>query len=127
MSHVPLNFVKMNDTDILLNEAALASCEESKKPIFVFEWLQKLNKILKNLTASMQTAKPNLSHKEQETQILDKELIRKSQKQLVAQLSTLLTSGNSITGPVVRQLIADCYVGLFVVGDTFLLFETINK
>ena len=30
-------------------------------------------------------------------------------------------------GPPLRQLIAKCLTNLFTVGDTFLLFDTINK
>ena len=54
------------------------------------------------------------------------ELVRNSQKKLVAQLTNLIQTGTA-TGPIIRQLVADCFVALFIVGDTFLLFETINK
>lgn len=117
----------MSQPSILFDEARFSSLEESQKPTFLYEWLQNLSKVLKNLTSSLQSAKPNLSHKEQEIQINDKELVRKHQKQLVAQLSTLIQTGGSVVGSIVRQLIADSFVGLFTVGDTFLLFETINK
>lgn len=114
----------MSEPNILFNEAQFSSLDESKRPTFVFEWLQRLNKVI---SSSSGTAKLNLSVKEQEGYIQNKELIRKHQKQIVAQLSNLMQNGGSTIGPIVRQLIADSFVGLFVVGDTFLLFETINK
>ena len=117
----------MDPPSILYDETKLASLDESQKPVFIFDWLQRLNEILTNLTSSIKFAKPNQSHQEQETYINDKELIRKHQKQLVAQLTHLIQNGGPAIGPVVRQLIADSFVGLFIVGDTFLLFETINK
>ena len=137
----------MDETRILLDEARFATLDESGKPAFIFDWLQRLNKILTNLTSSLQSAKPNLSHKETETNINNKgdyrfltsycspnqsshipfkELVRNSQKKLVAQLSNLIQTG-AATGPIIRQLVSDCFVSLFIVGDTFLLFETINK
>ena len=122
-----LDLINMDKSGILIDEAALASLDESKRPTFIFDWLQKLNKILANLTSSIKFAKPNQSHQEQETYINDKELVRKNQKQLVAQLTNLIQSGGTSIGPVIRQLIAVNLVALFIVGDTFLLFETINK
>ena len=62
----------MDETGILLNEAHLATLDEAGKPAFIYDWLQRLSKILTNLTSSLQSAKPNLSHKEQETYINDK-------------------------------------------------------
>ena len=65
--------------------------------------------------------------------------VRQCQKDLVRQLVALIQqqqpgqqqqqqqqNGGS-PGPPVRHLIAKCLTNLFTVGDTFLLFETINK
>ena len=70
--------------------------------------------------------------------------VRQCQKDLVRQLVTLIQqqqpgqqqqqqlpaqqqqNGGS-PGPPVRHLIAKCLTNLFTVGDTFLLFDTINK
>jgi hypothetical protein len=113
----------MEQNNLLLNEAVLASLEEAKKPMFIFEWLRDLDKVLTNLTSSTMSA----SVQEQGTIINDKDAVRKHQKQIVAQLTGLIQSGGPSLGPTVRQLIANSLVALFTVGDTFLLFETINK
>ena len=61
--------------------------------------------------------------------------VRQCQKDLVRQLVALIQqqqpgqqqqNGGS-PGPPVRHLIAKCLTNLFTVGDTFLLFDTINK
>ena len=62
----------MDETGILFDETHFASLDESGRQPFIFEWLQRLSKILTNLTSSLQSAKPNLSHKEQESYINDK-------------------------------------------------------
>ena len=50
--------------------------------------------------------------------------IKECQKQLVAQLVGQM---NESPGPPTRKLVARCLATLFSVGDTFLLFDTINK
>lgn len=50
--------------------------------------------------------------------------IKGCQKQLVAQLVGQM---NESPGPPTRKLVARCLATLFSVGDTFLLFDTINK
>ncbi len=110
-----------------IDEAALNSLEESKRPVFIFEWLRGLDKILGNLSSSTKQAKTQVTHEEQQKLIRDKEAVKKCQKPLVAQLTGLIQTHGSSVGPTSRQLIANCLVGLFTVGDTFLLFETINK
>lgn len=117
----------MEYSQLLLDEAALASTDDSKKPAFIFEWLRCLDKVLNNLASSALSTKAATTPKEQETLINDKDAVRKAQKQLVAQLTGLVQNGGPAVGPTSRQLIADCLVALFTVGDTFLLFETINK
>jgi hypothetical protein len=50
--------------------------------------------------------------------------IKGSQKTLVGQLTAQI---NESPGPPTRKLLARCLAQLFSVGDTFALFETINK
>lgn len=50
--------------------------------------------------------------------------IRGCQNKLVEQLTTRMQSPH---GPPTRNLIARCLATLFSVGDTFLLFDTVNK
>merc|ERR1711892_4667 len=51
--------------------------------------------------------------------------VKECQKKLVEQLMAQLVTGSP--GPPTRQLLAQCMATLFSVGDTFLLFDTINK
>lgn len=88
---------------LLLNEEALKKVPESKRPVFVFEWLRFLDKVL----AAAQ-----------------KSDIKGSQKTLVEQLTSQISES---PGPPTRKLLARCLAQLFSVGDTFALFETINK
>ena len=113
----------MEGTSLLLDEAKFNSLEDSLKPSFVFEWLQGLDGLLSNLTSSKKSV---TSPHERASQDVEKDVIRKAQKDLVAQLTKLIQNATAV-GPTARQLIADCMVALFTVGDTFLLFETINK
>ncbi len=117
----------MEERNLLIDESKLNGLDENKKPVFIFEWLQVLDKVLGNLSSSAKQAKSEASHREQQTLIRDKEAVRKCQKSLVAQLTGLIQTHGPSIGPTSRQLIANCLVGLFTVGDTFLLFETINK
>ncbi|GFO34553.1 heat repeat-containing protein 5b, partial [Plakobranchus ocellatus] len=88
---------------LLLNEEALKRIPESKRPVFVFEWLRFLDKVL---AASQKSD------------------IKGSQKRLVQQLTAQITES---PGPPTRKLLAKCLASIFSVGDTFDLFETINK
>lgn len=115
----------MEGTSILLDEIKLSKLEETNKPSFVYEWLRKLDKILRSLTSSKGLSKSRgCSEAKRDS---EKDVIRKAQKELVNQLTNLIQNGGAAVGPIARQLIADCMVALFTVGDTFLLFETINK
>ncbi|CAH0385852.1 unnamed protein product [Bemisia tabaci] len=87
---------------LILNEAALNQLPENKRPIFIFEWLRYLDKLL--IAAQ-------------------KSDIKECQKKLVDQLMQLI---QQCPGPPTRQLIAHCLATLFSVGDTFLLFDTVN-
>ncbi|XP_037303406.1 HEAT repeat-containing protein 5B [Manduca sexta] len=88
---------------LMLNEAALQQLPDDKKPHFIFEWLRFLDKVLV---------------------AADKTDIKNCQQKLVAQLVNLLRES---LGPPARRLLARCLATLFSVGDTFLLFDTVNK
>ncbi|KAI8784582.1 HEAT repeat-containing protein 5B-like isoform X1 [Biomphalaria glabrata] len=88
---------------LLLNEEALKRIADSKRPVFVFEWLRFLDKVL---SASQKSD------------------IKGSQKRLVEQLTSQISES---PGPPTRKLLARCLALIFSVGDTFDLFETINK
>ena len=89
--------------NIVLNEEVLKSLSDQKKPIFVFEWLRFVER-------SILSAQKN-DIKEYQKKLMD---------QLLAQMQ-------QSSGPPTRRLIARCLSTLFSVGDTFLLFEAINK
>ncbi|XP_065165699.1 HEAT repeat-containing protein 5B isoform X3 [Atheta coriaria] len=88
---------------LTLNEEALAQLPAAKKPLFVFEWLRFLDKVLV---------------------AAQKSDIKECQKKLVEQLMAHIQEA---PGPPTRRLIARCLATLFSVGDTFLLFDTVNK
>ncbi|XP_060805849.1 HEAT repeat-containing protein 5B [Amyelois transitella] len=88
---------------LTLNESALQQLPDDKKPHFIFEWLRFLDKVLV------------AAHKSD---------IKSCQQKLVAQLVNLLRES---LGPPARRLLARCLATLFSVGDTFLLFDTVNK
>ncbi|RWS31952.1 HEAT repeat-containing protein 5B-like protein, partial [Leptotrombidium deliense] len=92
-----------NVMELTLNEEALSRLSESKKPIFVLEWLRYLHRVLSEARNSD---------------------IKECQKQLVEQLMKQI-QGNP--GPPTRKLVGKCLSTLFNVGDTFLLFDTVNK
>ncbi|CAH0562547.1 unnamed protein product [Brassicogethes aeneus] len=88
---------------LTLNEEALAQIPEAKRPVFIFEWLRFLDKVLV---------------------AAQKNDIKGCQKQLVQQLMNHIQES---PGPPTRKLIARSLATLFSVGDTFLLFDTVNK
>ncbi|CAH2095245.1 unnamed protein product [Euphydryas editha] len=88
---------------LTLNEAALQQLPDDKKPHFIFEWLRFLDKVL------------IAAHKSD---------LKSCQQKLVAQLVNLLREN---LGAPARRLLARCLATLFSVGDTFLLFDTVNK
>ena len=94
----------MAHQSLVLNEESLQTMTESKRPVFVYEWLRWLDR---NLVS------------------VDRQQVKENQKMLVDQLMNLVTGGSP--GPPTRQFIAQCMATLFSVGDTFLLFDTINK
>ncbi|XP_014227190.1 HEAT repeat-containing protein 5B isoform X3 [Trichogramma pretiosum] len=103
---------------LILNEDALKQIPVANRPRFIFEWLRFLDKVLV---------------------AAQKNDIKGCQKTLVEQLTRHMQgdpgppgpggppSGPPGPGPPIRQLIARCLATLFSVGDTFLLFDTVNK
>ncbi|XP_054715706.1 HEAT repeat-containing protein 5B-like [Uloborus diversus] len=88
---------------LILNEEALQQIPEPKRPVFIFEWLRFLDKVLV---------------------AAQKSDIKGCQKKLVEQLTKQM---NESPGPPTRKLIGRCLATLFNVGDASLLFDTINK
>ncbi|KMQ92675.1 heat repeat-containing protein 5b [Lasius niger] len=88
---------------LTLNEDALNQIPEAKRPVFIFEWLRFLDKVLV---------------------AAQKNDIKGCQQKLVEQLTRHMQGA---PGPPTRRLIARCLATLFSVGDTFLLFDTVNK
>ncbi|XP_053450878.1 HEAT repeat-containing protein 5A isoform X3 [Nycticebus coucang] len=88
---------------LLLNEEAYSHLGEVQKAEFIFEWLRYLEKLL------LATNRRD---------------VREKQKTLVEQLLSLL---NSSPGPPTRKLLAKNLAILYSIGDTFSVYETINK
>ncbi|XP_035519371.1 HEAT repeat-containing protein 5B [Morone saxatilis] len=88
---------------LLLNEDALAQITEAKRPVFIFEWLRFLDKVL--------VAANRVDVKEK-------------QKKLVEQLTGLISSA---PGPPTRKLLAKNLATLYSIGDTFTVFQTLDK
>ncbi|XP_076872255.1 HEAT repeat-containing protein 5B isoform X2 [Brachyhypopomus gauderio] len=88
---------------LLLNEDALAQITEAKRPVFIFEWLRFLNKVL--ISAN-------------------KVDVKEKQKRLVEQLTGLITCN---PGPPTRKLLAKNLATLYSIGDTFTVFQTLDK
>ncbi|KAG8444154.1 hypothetical protein GDO86_009365 [Hymenochirus boettgeri] len=88
---------------LLLKEDALAQITEAKKSVFIFEWLRFLDKVL---VAANKTD------------------IKENQKKLVEQLTGLISSN---PGPPTRKLLAKNLATLYSIGDTFTVFQTLDK
>ncbi|XP_062895810.1 HEAT repeat-containing protein 5B [Mobula hypostoma] len=88
---------------LLLNEEALAQITEVKRPVFIFEWLRFLNKVLV---------------------AANKVDVKEKQKKLVEQLTDLISSS---PGPPTRKLLAKNLATLYSIGDTFTVFQTLDK
>lgn len=88
---------------LLLNEDALAQITEAKRPVFIFEWLRFLDKILV---------------------AANKVDVKEKQKKLVEQLTGLISSA---PGPPTRKLLAKNLATLYSIGDTFTVFQTLDK
>ncbi|OXB66058.1 hypothetical protein ASZ78_001545 [Callipepla squamata] len=88
---------------LLLNEEEYNQLGEYQKAEFIFEWLQFLEKLL-----------PVTSRAD----------IKENQKKLVEQLTSLL---NNSPGPPTRRLVAKNLAVLYSTGDTFSVYQTIEK
>ncbi|XP_045425121.1 HEAT repeat-containing protein 5A isoform X6 [Lemur catta] len=88
---------------LLLNEEACSQLGDVQKAEFIFEWLRYLEKLL------LATSRSD---------------VREKQKTLVEQLLSLL---NSSPGPPTRKLLAKNLAILYSIGDTFSVYETIDK
>lgn len=88
---------------LLLNEEAYNQLGEVQKAEFIFEWLRYLEKLL--LASSRND-------------------VREKQKTLVEQLLSLL---NNSPGPPTRKLLAKNLAILYSIGDTFSVYEAIDK
>uniref|UniRef100_A0A452TZ69 HEAT repeat-containing protein 5A n=1 Tax=Ursus maritimus TaxID=29073 RepID=A0A452TZ69_URSMA len=88
---------------LLLNEEAYNQLGEVQKAEFIFDWLRYLEKLL------LATSRSDVKEK---------------QKTLVEQLLSLL---NSSPGPPTRKLLAKNLGVLYSIGDTFSVYETIDK
>uniref|UniRef100_A0A8C2TM88 HEAT repeat-containing protein 5B n=1 Tax=Coturnix japonica TaxID=93934 RepID=A0A8C2TM88_COTJA len=92
---------------LLLNEEALAQITEAKRPVFIFEWLRFLDKVL------VAANKVSCFFFFLETQM-----------SLVEQLTGLISSS---PGPPTRKLLAKNLAALYSIGDTFTVFQTLDK
>ncbi|XP_069882496.1 HEAT repeat-containing protein 5A isoform X3 [Dipodomys merriami] len=88
---------------LLLNEEACNQLGDVQKAEFIFEWLRYLEKLL------LATSRND---------------IREKQKTIVEQLLSLL---NSSPGPPTRKLLAKNLAIIYSIGDTFSVYETIDK
>ncbi|XP_048217876.1 HEAT repeat-containing protein 5A isoform X3 [Perognathus longimembris pacificus] len=89
--------------NLLLNEEACNQLGDVQKAEFIFEWLRYLEKLL------LATSRND---------------VREKQKTLVEQLLSLL---NSSPGPPTRKLLAKNLAIIYSIGDTFSVYETIDK
>ncbi|KAL5274805.1 HEATR5B family protein [Megaselia abdita] len=87
---------------IILNEDAIKSLPEQRRELFIFEWLKYIN---------------------EELLVVPKSEIKEFQRKLVKQLTEQI---NLAPGPPTRKLLANCFATLFSVGDTFIMFDTVN-
>lgn len=108
---------------IVLNEEVLNKIPENKKAIFILEWLRNLNKFLSTAQKVCLHLIVSLVYNH-EYVICKQNDIKDCQKRLVDQLVVQIQKS---PGPPIRQLIAKCLATLFNVGDTFLLFDAVNK
>lgn len=117
---------------LLLNEDALAQITEAKRPVFIFEWLRFLDKVLvaANKVTVLNICFVFLSgfHGRRFVTLccgvgwqVD---VKEKQKKLVEQLTGLISSA---PGPPTRKLLAKNLATLYSIGDTFTVFQTLDK
>uniref|UniRef100_A0A1I8H4E4 HEAT repeat-containing protein 5B n=1 Tax=Macrostomum lignano TaxID=282301 RepID=A0A1I8H4E4_9PLAT len=88
---------------LLLNEECLAQLRDVEKPVFIYEWLRFLDKVL--------VAAQKSDIKEKQNTLVE---------QLLAQL-------HNEPGPPTRRLLASCLANVFHVGDSLGLFDAIDR
>uniref|UniRef100_A0A673IG84 HEAT repeat-containing protein 5A n=1 Tax=Sinocyclocheilus rhinocerous TaxID=307959 RepID=A0A673IG84_9TELE len=88
---------------LLLNEEACSQLREHQRAEFVFEWLSFLKKLLP---------------------ATDRADVKKNQKRLVEQLTTVLTGS---PGPPTRLLLAQCLALVYRVGDSLTSSLTVDR
>lgn len=95
----------MDEThSLLLNEEALEACPEQKRPVFIYEWLRYLDRILP---------------------ITQREDLKNVQKELQQQLESRL---HTVIGPPTRKLIARCIGRVYALtGDIVSLNNLLNS
>ncbi|CEF62045.1 Armadillo-like helical domain and Armadillo-type fold domain-containing protein [Strongyloides ratti] len=86
---------------LLLNEEAFKICPDPKKPLFIYEWLRFLDKVLS---------------------AANKNDLKSCQKELISQLIIRINSG---PGPSTRHLLSKCIGKIYTIGDSIDLFNTI--
>lgn len=125
---------------LLLNEDALAQITEAKRPVFVFEWLRFLDKVLVAANRVsvfcfcffFLTFSFCLLYAVVILVILTfiyglfkwQVDVKEKQKKLVEQLTGLISSA---PGPPTRKLLAKNLATLYSIGDTFTVFQTLDK
>lgn len=116
---------------LLLNEDALAQITEAKRPVFIFEWLRFLDKVLVAANrVSIQTTVVSFitvggRYRCLVTIMFDWQVdVKEKQKKLVEQLTGLISSA---PGPPTRKLLAKNIATLYSIGDTFTVFQTLDK
>lgn len=115
---------------LLLNEDALAQITEAKRPVFIFEWLRFLDKVLVaankvNLQVLLVVLLEAVCDFIFEHFVLEWQVdVKEKQKKLVEQLTGLISSA---PGPPTRKLLAKNLATLYSIGDTFTVFQTLDK
>lgn len=114
---------------LLLNEEALAQITEAKRPVFIFEWLRFLDKVLvaaNKVTETFLITDPCVFYyMVAKDFVLERQVdVKEKQKKLVEQLTGLISSA---PGPPTRKLLAKNLATLYSIGDTFTVFQTLDK
>lgn len=119
---------------LLLNEDALAQITEAKRPVFIFEWLRFLDKVL--MAANKVTIQIFSFSESESLEAFCNSIVlfsllfwmqvdvKEKQKKLVEQLTGLISSA---PGPPTRKLLAKNLATLYSIGDTFTVFQTLDK
>lgn len=115
---------------LLLNEDALAQITEAKRPVFIFEWLRFLDKVL--VAANKVTFQIFGFSQPASSEAFCNGIffsfwqvdVKEKQKKLVEQLTGLISSA---PGPPTRKLLAKNLATLYSIGDTFTVFQTLDK